>query len=1250
MSGMFNIDTGVGMNNKMNCDTSCWACEFQDDGSDWASVGVAESACIGSDLGYCEWTVDSSGTASFNGLGWCDFPQEMEDGGAKDCNFECEGCNFMNNPQSDCENSMANDGVGCKWVSEGDNNYCVDKTKKTCGSDCFSCYTTDSCQGSALSCSWENGLCQPQGFEGEVCFDGVDNDNDNMIDCNDPDCGFDNFCGGSSFGGDCFAQTTQGDCNQTVAFDNLNCTWINDTWNPEGWCDMPGANCWKFDNDMNACGLEPGCTNDSSSLGGSAGICDINKTKVDMANCWEWSDNETCNTDSECQWVADPWCAEGDNAVTDPWCMANNATGWCDYKPFATCMGLEEGSCNISNNCIWNQDEYSMQGGWCDVACFNWSISTNESCMAVDAGLCEWKDMSQTCQPEMFMMMGAPNADGKTGCWQYNGNETACGEQSVICEYKNDSYANNNVSENEPSGWCMDKAEFEHFGGMEGEVIDLIMDSNNIGESHPVNEVGIEPFVDLLGIGMKVSESGFDFGAGVYDISDALMCNGYMVVNTSDPFSGAKTLGVGDKATKFYWYLDTNGNSTDGCEAQLESGVNVSGFDFMVNYISRNSTNGIVETKQMMRCFNNDWVPTNALVTTSKKIGCGDIGGVMIAIAKQDLESFSEYDKKSDMRILMTSADELDSRTSPSDSVGPAYYTPGSIDFGFIDCSDPTMSKDPKCKNFQKFGFNVFEECKNGIDDDENGLVDCDDPFCLFIPDCAASGAAFNFVNNEEDKTAPTVVFSEVKKLHDAAFVRIDTNEPSNLDLSFYGNLSGCLDTSINVTLSDSGEGYQANANFKPFHSIDLMEDTLNYSLINNTVYYYKITVCDPSSNCAVSECSNFTTKATAEDKSFVFKMDLPDGYTVDIPVFNKTGYSFTENFSGVVYDVGIKTNTSVTKNMNMTFHCGEMSIGFFGINLLSPTKIDLSNAFVCDAAAKFMGMNSTLKKWNKLIDELHLGGATDYIEITMPVTFSSENTLSWTNDGGLEGEDVDAYVECRDGGNSNTICKIPVSMGFSAYTVTTPTTTPTTAPASSTGGGGGGGAVPELTEESVEKIYSVGSRYDFSYSDESHSISINGIVDGKANITIASDPTNFVLGVGESATKDLDDDGDLDVYVEVTNISTDNKVTFNIKALEEVAEISSVDSISGDVVASDDSVVDDVLVDEKEVMNRWWIWVSSIGVIVIVVIFFNIFKKKRNNKVVEVNNNKSAKTKVVNNKAKTVSNKTKAANNNKKK
>jgi hypothetical protein len=1226
MTGMFDIDQNQGTNNKANCDTSCWACEFQNNGTAWADLASAQSACEGSALGNCQWSTDAF---AFNNLGFCDYPQEMEFGGSNDCNTECEGCNFMNSPQSACEGSVANSGTGCKWVSEGDNDFCVDKTKKVCSTNCFSCYDVSSCQDSSVDCSWDStfGLCSPEGFTGERCFDGIDNDADTEVDCSDPDCGFDNFCGGSAFGGDCFAQTTEIGCGNTLAFDDLNCTWINDTWNPDGWCDMPGANCWKFNNDLATCGETPGCTNDSSSMGSNA-WCEINMTRMDSSSCWGYSDESSCDLAlGDCAWKTDMWCQDN---LGDQWCIDNPNAGWCDYTPFATCMDLDEGSCGTESNCVWQEDEYS-DWGWCDVACFDWALDES-GCNAINgsSGLCEWKDSSSTCQPESFMMFAGDGSGGKSGCWQYDGNRTACNENNITCTYNSDNYANNGVAPDNEAGWCMDKSEYEHFGEMEGDVIDLAQDFGNVMGAA---ETGVVKEIDILGIGMRVTDVGFDFGAGILNVTETIMCDGFMVGNKDD-FMAPKVQGAGNKTTKFYWYLDTDGISSGGCNAVNQSGSQLTGYDFLITYISRNTSDGIVETKQMMRCSNGVWNPTNALVSSSKMLSCGDLGGVMVALSKQDLESFSEYNKTAVMKIFMSSANGGNSnRTNPLDSVGPGYYTPGTVDFGFVDCSIPANSKDPKCKNFQKFGFNVFEECKNGVDDDENGLVDCDDPGCTYIPgECSVTG--FNFVVDENDKVSPSVMFSKVEKLQDAAFLKIDTNEPSNLSIKFYRNDSTCK--TVNMTLVDVGVGFQENANFKPFHSIDLMVDNLGYALTNNTVYYYKSVICDPSGNCGTSACSNFTTKVTATEKTFIFKIELEEGHTVDIPAFNKTDYNFTEEFAGVVYEVGIKTNTSVTKSMNMTVHCGDMSIGFFGMNVLGPTKIDLSTAFVCDALENLMGMNSTSKKWNKLIEDLHLGGAADYIEITIPVAYDVTNNLEWTDDVGADGQDVDAYTDCF-GNSTHTICQIPVSMGFSAYTITAAAVVAPSSPGGGSGGGSGGGAAGGSTfivnadqlTEGYSKELAEGDRFKVTIEEELHYVTLNETYSDRVKVIVQSDPQEATIYSEETKYFELTGDNKYDLSVTLGAINlTGEKATLTVKSesvlmsaivdeeavAEQVGEM--VDEISSETAG--DALGEALAGQEvKESDAGLWIVLAIVLLVLIVGIISFVTHKKRVSKAV---------------------------------
>ena len=48
---------------------------------------------------------------------------------------------------------------------------------------------------------------------------------------------------------------------------------------------------------------------------------------------------------------------------------------------------------------------------------------------------------------------------------------------------------------------------------------------------------------------------------------------------------------------------------------------------------------------------------------------------------------------------------------------------------GFIDCDDPDCASDPACEADD-------EICDDGLDNDGDGLIDCDDPDCAFDPEC----------------------------------------------------------------------------------------------------------------------------------------------------------------------------------------------------------------------------------------------------------------------------------------------------------------------------------------------------------------------------------------------------------------------------------------------------------------------------------------------------------------------------------
>lgn len=125
-----------------------------------------------------------------------------------DCDDDCKYCyseKMCNN--SNYPNPMGS-GPGCQWVTDPffDQSWCDLATFNTADMDCKEtnpdrCFTQQTCEDVLLNWSEEFQLCYDHDDDGTVdteyiCFDGEDNDADNKIDCADPDCQKNPFCGG----------------------------------------------------------------------------------------------------------------------------------------------------------------------------------------------------------------------------------------------------------------------------------------------------------------------------------------------------------------------------------------------------------------------------------------------------------------------------------------------------------------------------------------------------------------------------------------------------------------------------------------------------------------------------------------------------------------------------------------------------------------------------------------------------------------------------------------------------------------------------------------------------------------------------------------------------------------------------------------------------------------------------------------------------------------------------------------------
>ena len=1092
------MGTGMGYD---SCDDTCWACEYKSDGTNWNNTGDAQSACEGSSLGFCQFRADNNAP---NGFGWCEPKQDMQFGGLS-CSQECPNC-FT---KSKCEGSSA----GCRWMTDPNDptiGWCDSEKSRSCSEDCWECYDESSCVNNGLGggkCSWDstNYYCKPKNFDKEVCFDGKDNDNNGQIDCADPYCMSDPFCGGDLMS-DCGKYRDETECGTDHDGDGVvECVWISDSMTGEAWCGQPGENCWMYKANETGCDGTTGCNWRSS----DKGFCDINETRANK--CFGVENRLSCGSMSECTWMDDPFSPNG---------------GFCDFKLFS-CFELNETTCGTGQYtyCKWRDDPYMPNGGECQPICFsdqyNPGTGDNTTCLA--NANCDW--IHGMCEPEGGMMMdecfqydgdetgcesalgcswhsegegmcdvnmsggsmcwdyqtsdGCEAADGcswieddfgmafceneKMACFVHDGDQAGCEAAGCtwvadmeLCEsdcflIEDSETCNTNPSCIWSTGFCDPKMVGDMFEGMESGAPVML------GIDGPDASLSNELYVDIMGMGLKDMKKSYGFGIGIADMAEAMVCNGESVMSM---MTQSMTTGSGTKTTKFYLYLDSDENTTNGCTS--DDG-NETGFEFAFEYKAEND-NGLKESKVSYKCVDGNWAPTPIKVTNWKKAMCQDIGGGMLAVDKGDLKKFpSLFVIGSDLRVYATSAGGSDSKYSPADSVGPVYYTPGTMDFKIEDCmaigqdldgDGFTAENDPDCMDFKRFGYVPFEDCFNSVDDDGDGNVDCDDSDCEMLPVC---GGSLDWSASGEDVSAPRVIYKQVDRFNDSAFITFDTNEPANGSVVFYGEGSAC--SAINMTLNDTGDPASTKDDYKPWHGVPLDNwsgnpQRLGYSLRNGTTYSYKLKVCDPSGNCATSACMNFTTRGSAT-RDFVFGMDLDDDYTADVPNWDVENDNF-EN--------GKKISPTQGKGVNLSVNCptAGYTITLVGLELRQANNFNMSNVFVCNASNNLLGMGSDT--WQKLV-KLNV----QYILVEFATT---GNTIQHCNNDGTSCTNVTDILDCTFGDNSTT-CKVPVSLGFSTYKLTGTTTEEddtddTEDTTSGTTGGSSSGSVAPITTTSA--------------------------------------------------------------------------------------------------------------------------------------------------------------------------------------
>ncbi|MBI1935745.1 PGF-pre-PGF domain-containing protein [Candidatus Woesearchaeota archaeon] len=1139
-----------------NCDSACFRCEFKPDGSNHSTEGAARTACEGSALGFCVWKSDSGAQ---NKLGFCEPSAEIKGGSVGKCDSNnCDACNSYNsvNAKTKCQEAK------CEWkidLLDATKGFCVSAGKTTCLDRCESCNEQKSCvekgRGINGSCTWDSnlGLCKKTSTGDntgavETCFDGIDNDGDAKVDCADGSCFTDPFCGGSSIK-DCWQYSNNASC-----VDN-GCRWFNDTYG--SWCDQPGAVCWQYDGDSAGCLQQSACQWQPAAAGTT--MCNLNESVWDECAPLSQSD---CNNNNRCYWFVDPylstinaskgWCGHrheichfnqtlmtNSNASCslawqkiggnlnctwyfDPWSqnsgycesscfslgndcslngMCKSKDGWCNPSGFGgngsnlfNCFQFEsQTTCINQTNCKWFSDPKAS----CDVShstdCFNFKAQTgcnsNLNCswtgLDANSGWCDQK--VNRCHWNFTLSTSEDNCNADPLCYwkSWGGSYSSC-EPKVANSTTESGCASLNGTWR--SGWCESASVVTSFTGMDMETPPTPLGN----ELCPEN--GISPFSDICYFGMKDSKDNFGLGTGVSNIRDAAMCNGV---------STWQGVGNGNYTVKFYWYVDSDGKSSGGCA--LNSNTSSSGWDIYFRYEASYVNGSVKESKKVHRCISSEWKASDIKISAWKEKMCNDIQGGMISVNKDDLTAISGLlNLSSTLRFYAATANETTNETTPLDTVGPAYFTPGTIDFipeccwaagdQNIDCDGDGLNpaNDPECTLLMYKGYIPFEDCfGNSIDEDADTLTDCNDPDCKGNPYCVENKLGVE-APGYVDNTAPKIVYLNVEKYPDAVLLSFDTDEPANGSLDFYYNVSNCI--TLNKTVYDVGIYNTNTQKYKNWHEVELYNDTginsLNYTLSGNKTYFYKLKVCDNAGNCAQSACSNFTTAISAakcKKCSFIFNMDMPTGWILDMDL-DADGTYETALRRQCGASAGVLLNYTTARSVNLRFRDNSTNTTLFFLD----TKLTRSLAHneeirdVDDAGGIKSGTTSTTagttvgysglnkEMSNKLVDKFHPKSCMIQID-----KGTGACSLLYHCDDDLKNcirRDTEAGVSLNETGPNYCIWKIPCI--FSTYAGGVPGSAPGSSSSSSSssgggGGGGGGGAASSAnTEASAARVW----------------------------------------------------------------------------------------------------------------------------------------------------------------------------------
>ena len=1180
-------------------------------GSSWCEQDWKKGeACMGLNItlcannGDCNWTTDSWCKGDGNSTEWC----KTSGGWCDLITFKSKDCWLYSSSSTEC-----NDISGCNWKTD---TYSIPQCEMNWSMNCWQYTTNASCTGGGCffqSDNWggwcinQQDRCWKSSLTSTTCVAITDSSGNSL-------CSW--HLGGSSYGSYCkplcnnLTSNTQSACNAITG-----CAWKSQS----GWCEeantcasLNEANCrgaqgvtdkcrWKTSGwcDPKSGGFSSGSMASGGGMGGSTG-----------ADCYRYDSNQATCTNKSLINISCGWFPE-----LNPRCDIDWTANCWQYQDLATCT---------SGGCWWKAGVGGLNG---------WCANKMEQCWSNDTYQA-WNNTNwQTaCRANPYCNVSSWNT-----CEPTCSNATTQGACISGCKWV--------------TGWCNPATMTEMFTGMEAGA-PLPLGSDTCPES------GISASVDLCGFGLKDMGDSYGFGANVNSFENASVCNKEIISSFvmgsvgggglggmfgSGGTALAKT-GTGNETVTYLVYVDSDGSTTGGCA--LSDNSSAVGYEFRFKYAAvwNTSTSKVVETLNSYKCDNSNWVATDIKLSSWNKKMCSEIGGPMLAVKKNDLTRFPIlYDSTKDLRIYVATAGNNNNVSSPSDTAGPAWVTPGSTDFE-IENAFAFGSDTAKFESILKKGFVKTEDCfSSTVDNDGDNTTGCNDWDCQYSSACTGQGVnAAGYV----DTRTPLVLGVKIEEYTDSALIMYDTNKPTNGTLILYGADSDC---SVIINDTESKGKFFSNVYIYPdtgvinnnsriynlWHKAEIFNgstiltsngtvEKYAWALDSNITYFYKLKVCDSAGKCAMSKCSNFTTPFSTTRClycDFITRIKAQTGWNVLYDLDEDGTYEHTQGQvcgpnAGMKtnYTNGRRANIKLIKSDNLTY------IEFLNVTLTKTglndkvRTISTSGSMIHDTSKGIIGLAAETR--DKIINNLYpercrvkvpnLGRCVELYHCDD----NGNNCVNRTTEAG--GSPVNA-TEC--------IWNVPYCE-FSSYK----TASSSGSSSSSTGGGsavvgGVGTGVHEISQAELKNGYikeiGINEKFSFTISSGQHQMELMHVTVTTARIIVSSVVQDVVMNVGEAKEFDLDEDEIIDI--EITLISTNSELglaKFKIKSLQnETSTISQEIPADSEIIEDDLKTLEDDA-DEKasavKELKAPWLIILSVVVLIIAMIFVLVRKSKK--------------------------------------